>query len=142
MTALNHPHRILYSMIRVSNLEKSISFYSNILGMNLQRKEEYPEGGFTLAFLGYGDEVTNPTIELTYNWGVDSSDAYEHGSAFGHIALAVKDIHAVCKHIELAGIELIRAPGPMKFKSPNRTHLENIAFFKDPDGYRIELVED
>lgn len=137
----HYPHRILYSMIRVSSLERSIAFYQDKLGMQLQRREEYPEGKFTLAFLGYGDEASSPTIELTYNWGVDRSDAYEHGSAFGHIALAVKDIHQICKQLASEGVEVIRAPGPMKFQSPERSTIENIAFLKDPDGYKIELIE-
>lgn len=138
---VHYPHRILYSMIRVSNLESSIAFYRDKLGMKLQRKEDYPEGQFTLAFLGYGDESHNPTIELTYNWGIDSKEAYDHGSAFGHIALAVNDIDQISQQLASNGVEIIRAPGPMKFQSPDRSTIEKIAFLKDPDGYKIELIE-
>lgn len=125
-------------MLRVSDLERSLNFYTEKLGMKLFRKEKYPEGQFTLAFVGYGEEQSNSTIELTYNWG---SNTYIHGSAFGHIALAVLDIHAACKRLEHSGVKVIRAPEPMKVISPDRKDIEVIAFIEDPDGYRIELIE-
>lgn len=125
-------------MLRVSDLDRSINFYTEKLGMHLFRKEKYPEGQFTLAFVGYGDEHSNSTIELTYNWGTNT---YTHGSAFGHIALAVSDIHSACKRLEHSGVKVIRTPGPMKVISPDRKDMEVIAFIEDPDGYRIELIE-
>ena len=141
-TKNNFPHRLLYSMIRVVDLNRSIKFYTEQLGMTMFRTEEYPEGEFTLAFLGYGDEKNDAVIELTYNWGVNTEDAYEHGSAFGHIALGVTNLNELCDKLAANGVEIVRQPGPMKFTSPNRINNESIAFIKDPDGYRIEFVED
>ena len=124
--------RILHSMIRVNNLEESIKFYSEVLGMKLLREKEYPEGKFSLAFLGYGKETENTVIELTYNWGTND---YEHGNAFGHIAIEVDDIYKVCEEIKSKGVKVIRDPGPMM---GSRLLL---AFIEDPNGYKIELIE-
>jgi lactoylglutathione lyase len=119
-------------MIRVGNLEKSIAFYTEVLGMKLLRQHDYPEGKFTLAFVGYGDEASNAVIELTYNYGVDK---YEQGNAFGHIALAVPDAAAACDAIRQRGGKVVREAGPMKHGSTI------IAFVEDPDGYKIELIQ-
>ena len=125
-------------MLRVGDLERSITFYTEKLGMQLFRREAYPEGHFTLAFVGYGDEHNGATIELTHNWG---RETYEHGSAFGHIALAVTDIKTTFAKLEALGVKVLRSPGPMVVSSPDRTEVEVIAFIEDPDGYRIELIE-
>lgn len=130
--------RILHTMVRVADLERSIRFYTGPLGMTLFRTEDYPEGRFTLAFVGYGSEATSAVIELTHNW--DTSD-YQRGNAFGHIALAVPDATAACQSLEAQGVTIVRAAGPMTFSSPDRTDTEVIAFIEDPDGYRIELIE-
>jgi lactoylglutathione lyase len=119
-------------MLRVGNLERSIDFYTRILGMELLRKKDYPDGKFTLAFLGYGPESTHPAIELTYNWGVES---YDLGNAYGHIALGVDDIYGACEKIKEAGGKVVREPGPMKHGTTV------IAFIEDPDGYKVELIE-
>ena len=124
--------RILHSMIRVNDLEESIKFYTEVLGMKLLREKEYPERKFSLAFLGYGNETKNTVIELTYNW--DTND-YEHGNAFGHIAIEVDDIYKVCEEIKKKGVKVIRDPGPMM---GSRLLL---AFIEDPNGYKIELIE-
>jgi len=124
--------RILHTMIRVGNLEKSIDFYTKALGMKLLRQRDYPDGKFTLAFLGYGPEESHPAIELTYNYGVSS---YELGTGFGHIALGVNDIRAACDAIRQAGGKITREPGPMKHGTTV------IAFASDPDGYKVELIE-
>lgn len=124
--------RILHTMLRVGDLERSIRFYSEVLGMKLLSRKDYPEGKFTLAFLGYGANPDHAEIELTYNWGVD---AYEMGTAFGHIALGVDDIYAVCDQIRAAGGTIARPPGPMKHGTTV------IAFVVDPDGYKVELIE-
>ena len=124
--------RILHSMIRVNDLEGSIKFYTEVLGMKLLREKEYPEGKFSLAFLGYGKETENTVIELTYNWGTND---YEHGNAFGHIAIEVDDIYKVCEEIKSKGVKVIRDPGPMM---GSRLLL---AFIEDPNGYKIELIE-
>jgi len=130
--------RLLHTMLRVSDIDHSLNFYTKKLGMKLFRREEYPDGQFTLAFVGYGEEQNNSTIELTYNWGTNT---YIHGSAFGHIALAVSNVHATCKRLENLGVKVTRAPGPMKVTSLDRKDIEVIAFIEDPDGYRIELIE-
>lgn len=127
------PARLLYTMLRVQDLELSIQFYTGQLGMRLLRRREYPEGRFTLAFVGYGDEQTGAVIELTYNW---TTRRYEHGDAFGHIALGVKDAYAACRRLQQVGVKIVRQPGPMK-SDPE----EVIAFIEDPDGHRIELVQ-
>lgn len=124
--------RILHTMIRVGNLDDSLTFYTGVLGMKLLRRHEYPEGRFTLAFVGYGDEATNAVIELTHNWDTDS---YQIGDAFGHIAIAVDDAAAACDRIRERGGKVVREAGPMKHGTTV------IAFVEDPDGYRIELIE-
>lgn len=123
--------RLLHTMIRTGNLDKSLDFYTGVLGMKLLRKHDYPEGKFTLAFVGYGDEASNSVIELTYNWGVES---YDQGNAFGHIAIEVDDVYAACEQIKQKGGNVIREAGPMK--GGNTV----IAFVADPDGYKIELI--
>jgi len=125
--------RILHTMIRVLDLEKSLDFYCTHLGMKLLRQKDYPEGRFTLAFLGYGDESDNCVIELTHNW--DRTEPYALGEAFGHIAIGVSDIYKICAALEKNGIDIPRKPGPMK----HGTTL--LAFVRDPDGYMIEFIE-
>ena len=124
--------RLLHTMLRVGNLDKSLDFYTRILCMSLLRKNDYPEGKFTLAFVGYGAESEQAVIELTYNWGVDK---YDLGNAYGHIALEVEDAYAACDKIREAGGKVIREAGPMK-----HGHTV-IAFVDDPDGYKIELIQ-
>jgi len=124
--------RVLHTMIRVGDLERSLRFYTEVLGMKLLRRKDYPDGKFTLAFVGYGDESEHAVIELTYNWGVDK---YELGNAFGHIAVGVTDIYKTCEEIKKRGGKVVREAGPMKHGSTV------IAFVEDPDGYRIELIE-
>jgi lactoylglutathione lyase len=124
--------RLLHTMLRVGNLEESLKFYCDVLGMKLLRQKDYPGGEFTLAFVGYGDESDHSVIELTYNWGVDK---YELGNAYGHIALGVEDIYATCEAIRNRGGKVVREPGPMKHGSTV------IAFVEDPNGYKIELIQ-
>ena len=124
--------RMLHTMIRVGELDRSISFYTEVLGMQLLRRKDYPDGEFTLAFVGYGEEESNTVIELTHNWGTDS---YDLGNGFGHIALGVDDIYKVCDEIRARGGKITREPGPMKHGTTV------IAFVEDPDGYKIELIE-
>lgn len=124
--------RILHTMIRVGNLDRSIDFYTNVLGMQLLRKKDYPDGKFTLAFIGYGPESEQAVIELTHNWDTDS---YDLGNGFGHIALAVDDAAAACDAIRQRGGKVVREAGPMKHGTTV------IAFIEDPDGYKIELIE-
>jgi len=124
--------RILHTMIRVVDLDKSIEFYTQIFGMNLIRKTDFPSGKFTLAFVGYGDEESNTVIELTHNWETSS---YDMGNAFGHIAIAVEDAYKACDDISAKGGDVVRPAGPMKHGGGV------IAFVKDPDGYMIELIE-
>jgi len=125
--------QLLHTMIRVVNLEKSIHFYTQIMGMKLLRKSENSEYRYTLAFVGFDDESTgSAVIELTYNWDTDS---YEQGNAFGHLAIGEEDIYARCKAIENAGGKIVRAPGPVAGGSTE------IAFVEDPDGYKIELIQ-
>lgn len=123
--------KLLHTMLRVSHLERSIAFYTDVLGMTLLRKKEYPEGRFTLAFVGYGLESEQAVIELTHNWDIDH---YDLGTAFGHIALDVGDVYAACERIRAAGGRITREPGPMKHGSTI------LAFVEDPDGYKIELL--
>ena len=125
--------RILHTMIRVGDLDRSIQFYSEVLGMRLLRRTDYAEGRFTLAFLGCGAGPDEPTIELTHNWDTAS---YEIGNGFGHIALGVDDIYATCEGIEAAGGRITRPPGPMMHGTTV------IAFLEDPDGYKIELIQE
>ncbi|GAB6081020.1 MAG: lactoylglutathione lyase [Hydrogenophilus thermoluteolus] len=124
--------RILHTMIRVGDLERAIAFYTQALGMKLLRQNDYPEGKFTLAFVGYGPESEQAVIELTYNYGVDH---YDLGTGFGHIAIAVDDIHAACDRVRAFGGKVTREPGPMKHGTTV------IAFVEDPDGYKIEFIE-
>jgi lactoylglutathione lyase len=123
---------MMHTMIRVFDLNASIKFYTEMLGMKLLRKEDFPDGKFTLAFVGYGPEKTNTVVELTHNWGLAAP--YEIGTGFGHLALGVNGIYAVCEALEKRGVKIPRKPGPMKHGT---TH---IAFVEDPDGYRIELI--
>lgn len=125
--------RILHTMLRVGDLERSIRFYSEVLGMKLLSRKDYPDGKFTLAFLGYGKNPEHAEIELTHNWGVEK---YELGNAYGHIALGVDDIYEVCDQIRAAGGVITREPGPMKHGTTV------IAFVQDPDGYKVELIEE
>ena len=130
--------RLLHTMLRVNDLEKSLNFYTGILGMYLLRREDYPQGRFTLAFVGYQSEDTSSVIELTYNWGANS---YEIGTAYGHLALSVHDIHGACAALEEAGVKVLRKPGPMAHSPASGGARDVIAFIEDPDGYRIELIE-
>ncbi len=123
--------RILHSMLRTRDLDRSIDFYTNVMGMKLLRRKDYPDGRFTLAFLGYGPESEQSAIELTYNWGVDQ---YDMGNAYGHIAIEVDDVHAACERIRELGGKIIREAGPMN------AGITIIAFVEDPDGYPIELI--
>ena len=125
--------RMMHTMIRVKDLEASIAFYTGLLGMRLLRRDDYPGGKFTNAFVGYGPESTDTVVELTYNW--DQADAYALGTGFGHLALGVHDIHKVCDALEQQGAKVPRKPGPMLHGT---TH---IAFIEDPDGYKIELID-
>jgi lactoylglutathione lyase len=127
----DHHMRILHTMLRVGDLDRSIAFYTGVLGMKLLRRRDYPDGKFTLAFLGYGDEDEQPAIELTYNWGVDK---YELGSGYGHIALEVDDVHQATAEIKARGGRILREAGPMNAGTTI------IAFVADPDGYPIELI--
>ena len=127
--------RFLHTMIRVLDLEKSIDFYTRHLGMKLLRRRDFTDGRFTLAFLGYGDEAGNTVIELTHNW--DQAQAYDLGSAFGHLAVAVPDVNRTCERLAQDGVRIPRPPGPMKFGGSSTV----MAFVEDPDGYRIELIQ-
>ncbi|HBC43363.1 MAG TPA: lactoylglutathione lyase [Pseudanabaena sp.] len=124
--------RILHTMLRVGNLERSLDFYTNVLGMKELRRKDYPAGRFTLAFVGYGDESSNAVIELTHNW---DTTAYEIGTGYGHLALGMEDIYAACEAIREKGGKITREPGPMKHGTTE------IAFVEDPDGYKIELIQ-
>lgn len=124
--------RILHTMLRVGDLDRSIKFYCDVLDMQLLRRKDYPEGEFTLAFVGYGDEAANSVIELTHNWGTSS---YDLGNAYGHIALEVDDVAGACEKIRAAGGKIVREAGPMKHGT------RMLAFVEDPDGYKIELLE-
>lgn len=130
--------RLIHTMLRVADLDRSLAFYVNVLGMTLFRREEYPGGRFTLAFVGFGSEASSAVIELTHNW--DISD-YDRGNAFGHIALGVSDAYAACDALAAKGAKIVRPAGPMTNSSTDRGDVEIIAFLEDPDGYRIELVE-
>ena len=133
MDDLTSKFRLLHTMIRVRDLDKSIDFYTRLLGMNELRRTDFEGGRFTLAFVGYGDEESSAVVELTYNW--DQAEPYELGDGFGHLAIAVPDAYAVCEAMEKEGIDVPRPAGPMKHGT------RVIAFIKDPDGYMIELVQ-
>ena len=124
--------RMLHTMLRVGNLERSLAFYTEVLGMTLLRKRDYEEGRFTLAFVGYGPEDSNTVLELTHNW---DTEQYELGNAYGHIALAVDDAYQACEEIKARGGNVVREAGPMK------GGVTVIAFVEDPDGYKIELIQ-
>ena len=124
--------RILHTMLRVGDLENSLRFYIEVLGMKLLRRKDYPSGRFTLAFVGFGNESENTVLELTHNW---DTTHYEIGEGYGHIALGVKDIYSTCKSIQKNGGQLVRDPGAMKHGTTV------IAFVEDPDGYKIELIQ-
>jgi len=124
--------KILHTMIRVNDLEESVQFYCDLLGMKLLRKKDYPDGRFTLAFVGYGSESDAAVIELTYNW---DTHQYDLGNAFGHLAVGVSDIYQTCEALRAKGGKIVREPGPMKFGG------SEIAFIEDPNGYRIELIQ-
>ena len=125
--------RILHTMIRVRDLDKSLDFYTRLLGMTQLRKKDYAGGKFTLAFVGYGGEADHTVIELTHNW--DQEEPYDLGTGFGHVAIGVPDIYATCERLEAEGVAIPRPPGPMKHGTTV------IAFIEDPDGYKIELIE-
>jgi len=125
--------RFLHTMVRVTDLDRSLAFYTELLGMQLLRRKDYPDGRFTLAFVGYGPEDAHTVLELTHNW--DRDTAYPLGEAFGHLALGVSDIYATCAALDAKGVKITRAPGPMKHGNTV------IAFIEDPDGLKIELIE-
>lgn len=125
--------RFLHTMIRVRDLDKSIDFYTRLLGMTLLRRKDYPTGKFTLAFVGYGDEASNTVIELTHNW--EQAEAYTLGSGFGHLALGVPDVYAACELLAAEGVKIPRPAGPMAHGG------SVIAFIEDPDGYKVELIQ-
>ena len=131
------PTSILYTMVRVGDLNRSLAFYRDALGMREVRRETFPEGRFTLVFMGYGDDPSVPTIELTWNWDEAS---YEHGNGYGHIALGVSDIYTACERLTKMGIKVTRPAGPMKFAPSETGAKEVIAFLEDPDGYSVELI--
>ncbi len=126
------PSRLLHVMLRVGELGRSITFYTERLGMKLIHRHDFPDARFTIAFLGYGDEKNNTVLELTHNW---DQDTYEIGSAFGHLALPSRDIYSLCTWLEKSGVKVVRPPGPMK-GGPE------LAFIEDPDGYKIELIQE
>lgn len=123
--------RLLHTMIRVGDLDRSIRFYTEVLGMRLLRRQDYPQGKYTLAFVGYGNEEDSTVIEFTYNWGVSD---YDIGTAFGHISIEVEDVYDAAEKIRSKGGKVIREPGPMNAGTTV------VAFFEDPDGYQIELI--
>lgn len=123
--------RLLHTMLRVGDLDKSITFYTEVLGMTLLRRKDYPDGRFTLAFVGYGNEAENSVLELTHNWDTPS---YDLGNGYGHIAIEVNDVYKACEQIKAAGGKVVREAGPMMHGS------SILAFVEDPDGYKIELL--
>ena len=126
-------YRMLHTMIRVKDLDKSLAFYTGPMGMKMLRKREVPEGKYTLAFVGYGDESEHCAVELTYNW--DQEKPYDLGSGFGHLAVSVPDVYKACEQLAAAGVKIPRPAGPMAHGG------SVIAFIEDPDGYRIELIQ-
>ena len=133
MTKNARKFRLLHTMIRVKDAEKSVNFYSRHLGMKVLRNKDFPGGKFTNIFMGYGDEGNNTVLELTHNW--DQREPYTHGTGFGHLAVAVTDIYDICEKMKEEGVCIPRPPGPMKHGTTV------IAFIEDPDGYKIELIE-
>ena len=129
----NNNFKYLHTMMRVHDLDESINFYSKFFGMKLLRKSDYPDGKFTLAFLGYGDEENNTVLELTHNW--DQEEKYNLGNAWGHIAIGVENIYEFCQELEDNNVNVTRKPGPMKHGNTI------IAFLLDPNGYQIELIQ-
>ncbi|WP_207458495.1 lactoylglutathione lyase [Azospirillum sp. SYSU D00513] len=125
--------RLLHTMLRVLDLEKSLDFYTRLMGMRLLRRTDYEGGRFTLAFVGYGEESDTAVLELTHNW--DQAEPYSIGSGYGHIAIGVPDIYATCEKLAAEGVKIPRPPGPMKHGTTV------IAFVEDPDGYKVELIE-
>jgi lactoylglutathione lyase len=125
--------RVLHTMVRVKDLDKSIDFYTRLLGMKLLRRLEYPDGKFTIAFVGYGPEDTHAVLELTYNW--EQEAAYELGNGYGHVAVGVRNIYDVCNELAANGAKIPRPAGPMKHGTTV------LAFVEDPDGYKIELID-
>lgn len=136
LKSTNTPHAILYTMIRVLDLDRSLRFYCDALGMQEMRRETFTDAAFTLVFVGYPN--SDALIELTFNWG---DKDYSHGTGYGHIALEVQDIHQTCNQLSELGVEIIRAPGPMMMAPDETGERETIAFIEDPDGYRIELIQ-
>ena len=133
MIDTTNQYRFAHTMIRVGDLEKSLDFYTRLLGMRVLRQKEYPDGKFTNTFIGYGPEATDTVIELTYNW--EPGEPYDKGNAWGHLALEVPDVYATCNLLEQEGVSIPRPAGPMKHGT------RVIAFIEDPDGYKIELLE-
>lgn len=124
--------RILHTMLRVGDLDRSVAFYTKVLGMRVLRRKDYPEGRFTNLFVGYGDETSNAVLELTHNWDTKS---YDIGSGYGHVAIEVDDAYAACDEVRARGGKVTRPAGPMKYGTTV------IAFVEDPDGYKIELIQ-
>jgi lactoylglutathione lyase len=125
-------YRYMHTMLRVGDLDRSVKFYTELFGMKEIRRNDVPDGKYTLVFLGYGDEANTTVLELTYNYGVTS---YEIGSAFGHLAIGMPDVYGACEKMRAAGARITREPGPVKFGTTV------IAFVEDPDGYKIELIQ-
>ncbi|MCZ6731220.1 MAG: lactoylglutathione lyase [Gammaproteobacteria bacterium] len=132
-TTTNGQYRLAHTMIRVTDLKKSLDFYTRMLGMQILRSTDYPDGKFTNTFVGYGPEASYPAVELTHNW--DQDQPYDLGGGWGHLAVEVPDVYETCQQLEKEGVKITRAPGPMKHGT------RNIAFIEDPDGYKIELLE-
>jgi lactoylglutathione lyase len=134
-------HKILHTMVRVRDLDQALHFYTELLGMRIQKRQDFPEGKFTLVFVSFAGDANSTCLELTYNWPLtDESNTkalhYDKGNGFGHIALAVRDIYQICQTLASAGVDIVRQPGPMAFDAS-----EIIAFIRDPDGYLIELIQ-
>lgn len=132
-TAVATKFRLLHTMIRVLDLDKSLAFYTGVLGMRVLRKKDYPDGKFTNVFIGYGEDDTNTVVELTHNWG--RTEPYQLGTGFGHLAVGVPDVYKTCEAMRAQGVKITREPGPMKFGG------SVIAFVEDPDGYKVELIQ-
>ena len=132
-TTTNGQYRLAHTMIRVTDLKKSLDFYTRMLSMQVLRSTDYPDGKFTNTFIGYGPEASHPAIELTHNW--DQDQPYDLGGGWGHLAIEVPDVYETCQQLEKEGVKITRAPGPMKHGT------RNLAFIEDPDGYKIELNE-